>query len=550
MNTQDNKQMEAERDADFDAEQDYLDSLPDIADQMSDAERAAKSAAPQPPVAVGVDERAAFVKWYGDDAPDERDVSNYDMAKAAWQARAALAATPSDGGAGAAPELTVTCLEMPETNGKTNYTAVLHRKDQTGLDMFSDGYTLMMSEYPDRVRYEADFMLWLIGVREAKPELWDSCYDMDKHSGYIEPAASAPASTNDEAEEDAYVIDRMGKLLAGVAVALKGPEAARHRHGYQDLPELAEKMALELALFREREAAASAPAAAGVVQIADYFKRSGGMWIGSEVAEQIIKLSTAPASAPAVPVGQEWTVSHNGQTVSAPTLTECMAAARKLRTPEEQRVATENLAAAIRAGTAEDEAEMRAARNNVLDEVAAAFRAHPTISRQFWNVAAAQFVESMKETAPASEPRTGTCGSDDPRALCNFVPPQPVEAEPVAWSIKHNGKHVGNVFGERAKAYERKRHLDDEHHGKREVVPLVEQSTPPAALVDRNKVIEECARVCDSIEEDRWSVYKGHGAHTGADGRADTRVQGESDGAGLCAAAIRALKKGEEDAKR
>ncbi|UGQ44935.1 hypothetical protein [Massilia endophytica] len=76
-----------------------------------------------------------------------------------------------------------------------------------------------------------------------------------KHA--VAPVASKEA-VSDEAEEDAYVIDRMGKLLAGVAVALKGPEAARHRHGYQDLPELAEKLVLELELHRLKDAQAAA----------------------------------------------------------------------------------------------------------------------------------------------------------------------------------------------------------------------------------------------------------------------------------------------------
>lgn len=78
-----------------------------------------------------------------------------------------------------------------------------------------------------------------------------------------QPPAAAEAG---DAEEDAWLIDRLSKLLAGVAVALKGPEEALKRHGYQDLPELAEKMALELAIFREREASptSSRAQAAGV----------------------------------------------------------------------------------------------------------------------------------------------------------------------------------------------------------------------------------------------------------------------------------------------
>lgn len=70
----------------------------------------------------------------------------------------------------------------------------------------------------------------------------------------ITGAPMAPHGT----EEDAYVIERLGMLLAGVAVALKGPEKAMHRHGYEDLPELAAKLMLEVELHR-----ALPPAAAG-----------------------------------------------------------------------------------------------------------------------------------------------------------------------------------------------------------------------------------------------------------------------------------------------
>lgn len=62
-----------------------------------------------------------------------------------------------------------------------------------------------------------------------------------------------------------------------------------------------------------------------------------------------------------------WTVWHEGKSVSAETLTACFAAARKLRTPEEQAVAAANLAAGIAAMQAEEEAERAA-----LDS-----RAHP-----------------------------------------------------------------------------------------------------------------------------------------------------------------------------
>ena len=48
-----------------------------------------------------------------------------------------------------------------------------------------------------------------------------------------------------ECEESAAVIDRLAKILAGVAVALKGEELPLHRHGYQDLAELVGILKLE-----------------------------------------------------------------------------------------------------------------------------------------------------------------------------------------------------------------------------------------------------------------------------------------------------------------
>lgn len=80
---------------------------------------------------------------------------------------------------GMAAPLKVWVGEMPETNGKTNYTAILYTDD------IMDGITIDRSEYPDRVRYEADRFLHMIGQRAEKPCITD--YDTDKHSGYKGP---------------------------------------------------------------------------------------------------------------------------------------------------------------------------------------------------------------------------------------------------------------------------------------------------------------------------------------------------------------------------
>jgi hypothetical protein len=98
--------------------------------------------------------------------------------------------------ASAQHELTVWYGPMPESNGKSNFTATLMRK---GADFFdTDQYTFSRSEYPDRVRYEADFMRYLIGERTDRPEMWDKGYDFDKHSGYVTPdRAPAPSREAD-----------------------------------------------------------------------------------------------------------------------------------------------------------------------------------------------------------------------------------------------------------------------------------------------------------------------------------------------------------------
>jgi hypothetical protein len=52
---------------------------------------------------------------------------------------------------------------------------------------------------------------------------------------------------------------------------------------------------------------------------------------------------------------------------------------------------------------------------------------------------------------------------------------------------------------------------------------------------------EACAKVAETLEIDKWNLYKGRAPYTGQeDGRASEYVQGESDGAGQCAYAIRA----------
>lgn len=85
----------------------------------------------------------------------------------------------------ATAELTVWYGPMPESNGKTNWTAILHRGD------ISQGFTIDRSEYPDRVRYEADRVRWLIGETDKEPWILD--YDADKRSDYV-PRDATPSA--------------------------------------------------------------------------------------------------------------------------------------------------------------------------------------------------------------------------------------------------------------------------------------------------------------------------------------------------------------------
>jgi rubrerythrin len=99
------------------------------------------------------------------------------------------------------PALTVWYGAMPESNGKSNFTAVLYRKCSKGCDIFTEGITIDRSEYPDRVRYEADRVRWLIGERAEKPDMMDDGYDFDKHSGYNAPIPTDLLVLNDQGVE-------------------------------------------------------------------------------------------------------------------------------------------------------------------------------------------------------------------------------------------------------------------------------------------------------------------------------------------------------------
>ncbi|WP_367908713.1 hypothetical protein AB3N47_14485 [Enterobacter cloacae] len=97
-----------------------------------------------------------------------------------WQGRAAMLQ-----GADEKPELAVWYGSMPESNGKANWTAILHRK---GEGRCMDGFTIDRYEYPGRVLYAADRVRYLIGEKSERPSILD--YDADAHSGYVKTGNS------------------------------------------------------------------------------------------------------------------------------------------------------------------------------------------------------------------------------------------------------------------------------------------------------------------------------------------------------------------------
>jgi len=73
--------------------------------------------------------------------------------------------------------------------------------------------------------------------------------------------------------------------------------------------------------------------------------------------------------------------------------------------------------------------------------------------------------------------------------------------------------------------------------------PLYDQAAMDAAIA---AALERAEKACEAIENDKWALYKGRKPYTGKEpGRASDYVQGQSDGAGDCAEAIRALKDAE-----
>ena len=104
------------------------------------------------------------------------------------------------------PELTVWYGKMPESNGKSNWTAILYRKGEGGfMGRLSEGITIARSEYEDRVRYEADRMRYLIGELAVEPDIL--AYDANLRSDYVYPPNALEARITKLEEALAFYAD-------------------------------------------------------------------------------------------------------------------------------------------------------------------------------------------------------------------------------------------------------------------------------------------------------------------------------------------------------
>ena len=104
-----------------------------------------------------------------------------------------------------------------------------------------------------------------IAELKERARRWKACHDhMVLRNEYLAQRPDLPvdripafdqmtvviADLREEVAEEAAIRDKLAHLLAGVAIALKGPEPDLTRWSYHDLPDIAGKLMLELELFR------------------------------------------------------------------------------------------------------------------------------------------------------------------------------------------------------------------------------------------------------------------------------------------------------------
>jgi hypothetical protein len=137
----------------------------------------------------------------------------HDISKAA-EALLAVPTSSAENKPAAQPKLSVWYGPMPESNGKTNWTAILHRGDVV------TGIVIDQSEYEHRVRFAADEMRFLIGEINEEPDILT--YDADAHSGYVEPPRKSLQLTDERISEIAksMPVGEMGVSLHDFARAI------------------------------------------------------------------------------------------------------------------------------------------------------------------------------------------------------------------------------------------------------------------------------------------------------------------------------------------
>ncbi|MBU9829831.1 hypothetical protein J1779_07790 [Rahnella sp. FC061912-K] len=108
---------------------------------------------------------------------------------------------------------------MPESNGKENWTAILHRKGVC----ISEGITFDRSEYPERVRYAADCMSYLIGEIQDEPDIL--AYDAGKRSDYVYPVTAPqkpvvlPEAFYPDGDIDCELVINLSDAIAAIEAA-------------------------------------------------------------------------------------------------------------------------------------------------------------------------------------------------------------------------------------------------------------------------------------------------------------------------------------------
>ena len=117
----------------------------------------------------------------------------------------------------------------------------------TKTDGISSGLVAVAWIAPDEDR----FRVRICEDRPTDAPLWSPMCWVSDAEAIIAQQSERIKELESDVDEEAHIRDRMAKLLAETAVALKGPEKALHRHGWQDLPDVAAKQSAALKLARE-----------------------------------------------------------------------------------------------------------------------------------------------------------------------------------------------------------------------------------------------------------------------------------------------------------